>query len=356
MKSLVRISKLLIIGACFLGMQPTRAMLQNVLDYIQSKGKPAAQKTVDALLLTPRAALHSISDIISSPRDLLAPLFFATLLQSSAPLQGAPFYGPKALAMPVIGQLVAAGHMLDRTEPALEKSASLLTQAALGPSFVNTPYYEELLYDAIYKNNLGLIRSILAAGYDINRNQVQALFSAIESDKPEIVELFLKAGAQVNNIPGRSLTPLVAASDKTGLILPMLLAAGADVNGQTGTGETALMRAAQQGNVPNVKLLLSAGADALMEDDRHHNALWYTESRPMFAARISWQADTTAIQSLLRFHMAKQEIKPQVKHLLERKKAVEHVREAIEKHAQAAGTWGPKPGVQDVANIIKGYL
>ena len=81
------------------------------------------------------------------------------------------------------------------------------------------------------------------------------------------LRFLLQKGADPNLKDGRGNTPLLAAvnAGHAGLI-PILTAARANVNLANGAGETPLIRAVQRRDVPMVRALLQAGADADQAD------------------------------------------------------------------------------------------
>jgi ankyrin repeat protein len=110
------------------------------------------------------------------------------------------------------------------------------------------------------------IRALLLTDEEVNINHCNkyfgsALYAAAALDHPEVIELLLSHGADVNQIGGRWYTPLQAAVAETSDVtqaLSVLLAAGADVNLQGGDyNSTALIRAAQANNPDAVAILLS---------------------------------------------------------------------------------------------------
>ncbi|HYI96379.1 MAG TPA: ankyrin repeat domain-containing protein [Bryobacteraceae bacterium] len=105
----------------------------------------------------------------------------------------------------------------------------------------------------------------------------EALVWACKSDRVNVLERLLRAGAQLDADPYRG-TPLIwaAACNRT-KAAAWLLNRGADVNrrgtfgGLThGQGITALHIAAQYGHMPMVKLLVERGADRSIKDDLYH--------------------------------------------------------------------------------------
>lgn len=119
-----------------------------------------------------------------------------------------------------------------------------------------------------------------------------ALYSAAIFHHPAIVNILLKAGANVNlGEESNGQTPLVGSAGDTYLIYPKpncsvaniksrqikvietLIKADANVNIQTTEGWNALKAAANANNTEVVKLLLSAGANVNVSDKRGDTAL-----------------------------------------------------------------------------------
>ena len=102
-----------------------------------------------------------------------------------------------------------------------------------------------------------------------------ALGYAARSGNLEMMRLLLDNGASPNLRSGDHPWPpvLYAVHKKRMEAVRLLIERGADVNGSTLTGFTPLMMAAGHGNVPMVKLLLSAGADPLIRSNSGGSAL-----------------------------------------------------------------------------------
>jgi ankyrin repeat protein len=106
----------------------------------------------------------------------------------------------------------------------------------------------------------------------------EALVWACKSNRLEVLERLVRAGARLNADPYRG-TPLIwaAACNRTEAAL-WLLDHGANVNQKAtfgglthGQGVTALHIAAQSGHMPMVKLLVERGADIFVKDDIYHS-------------------------------------------------------------------------------------
>jgi len=88
---------------------------------------------------------------------------------------------------------------------------------------------------------------------------------AISCGNTELVDVLLKAGADINGHTRDTPPPLVLAAgnadDKDGRLFDALLGQGADLNvGEELTGETALTRAADRGHLAVVQIVLSRGS------------------------------------------------------------------------------------------------
>ncbi|MCY4195784.1 MAG: ankyrin repeat domain-containing protein [Rhodobacteraceae bacterium] len=152
-----------------------------------------------------------------------------------------------------------------------------------------------VLHAAIKSDDISNVRLILADGLDPNIPDTSApsglatpLIHAAWYDQPEIVQMLIAAGADVDMKNGNGLTPLhlVAhrASTKT---VQHLLAAGADPNGRGPQGSTALHWAAARktpGDASRIVLaLLDAGVDPAVRDDQGRTALMIARTDPALA-------------------------------------------------------------------------
>lgn len=173
------------------------------------------------------------------------------------------------------------------------------------------PMAEEPLVLAASNNDLPTVKSLIAAGVDVNtrdRNtDATALDEAVNYGNREMVRVLLDAGAEINARSSRAQTALmrldhdgteklvwdlVAAGAKinlrdedrdTALILAAyyskpevvraLIDAGAKINAKNKKGETALMKAAEGGSLENVKLLINAGANTNARNHSGETAL-----------------------------------------------------------------------------------
>ena len=106
----------------------------------------------------------------------------------------------------------------------------------------------------------------------------EALVWACKSDRVQVLDRLVKAGARPNADPYRG-TPLIwaAAGNRTETVA-WLLDHGANINQKAtfgglthGQGITALHMAAQSGHMPAIKLLVERGADRSITDDLYQS-------------------------------------------------------------------------------------
>jgi len=106
-----------------------------------------------------------------------------------------------------------------------------------------------------------------------------ALHLAVRSDRRDVVDALLAAGASPTTETRYGVTPLSLAVLNGSLpVVEALLKAGADANGRSRAGEPVLMTAARTGNVGTIKALIAHGARV---DDRE---TWMDQTALMWAA------------------------------------------------------------------------
>ncbi len=141
------------------------------------------------------------------------------------------------------------------------------------------PFQVNTLFDYIAKDDFAVVELFLKAGMDVDKHKIygdesreDVLFSsetpliqASRQGNMRLVRLFIEHGADVNAQDGRKggMTPLMyAAMGGHGEIAAYLLAKGADVNRYSYSNSmTALMIASDYGQINIVKILLDAGAN-----------------------------------------------------------------------------------------------
>mgnify|MGYP001044623883 CR=1 FL=1 len=157
------------------------------------------------------------------------------------------------------------------------------------------------------EDGLALVRAAIDAGWDVNVSSTRTpLHFAIDTEKLDLVPLFIEAGADVNAMDswhekynfqpskssiikgsGRPLhyvaevgqwdTPVGWQQNAISTAFQSLIDAGADINAPNINGDTPLHVAFQEGTVEAVNFLIEAGADQTVE-----NAQGYTPYDLMF--------------------------------------------------------------------------
>ena len=125
------------------------------------------------------------------------------------------------------------------------------------------------LNQAIVGKDIVKVKKLIQEGNDVNYqyNGRNALHTACDKDLPEMVELLLKAGADVNSFSeeGIGLTPLQFVTgdfmqDDSPELVELLLKSGADPNLTKEIDQHPLFEAIKSAHVESVKLLLAHGA------------------------------------------------------------------------------------------------
>ena len=155
--------------------------------------------------------------------------------------------------------------------------AELLLKNGANPNFnkdrnVGLPF----LLNPISINNIPFIKLVLEKGYDI-KNDVESLSLALSIGRIEIIELFVKYGANLSSLNESIKNGEAYLFDacKSGdlKLVHFLLDNGVDVNIQDKKKKTPLIWACMKGFVDIVKLLLSYDADMYLEDREGFTAL-----------------------------------------------------------------------------------
>lgn len=153
--------------------------------------------------------------------------------------------------------------------PSLEVIEALLAAGA-NPNAMDSKGYTPV-NTAISAGNLEGLKLLLKRGGNINmkpRSRVHfpPLCSAAIEEKPDMVDLLLQAGADVNATSEIGSTPLIMAGgardqEAAFRIAESLVRSGAEVNRCDDLGNTSLLLAAINKNFRVMELLISAGAD-----------------------------------------------------------------------------------------------
>lgn len=164
-----------------------------------------------------------------------------------------------------------------------ENRSAVVQQSAEARAAATSNTQEDLTQAAVY-GNLSRVKALLAARVNVNATDAfgkTALMHAAQFGYLDVVQALLNAGADVNAKEDTyGTTALMLAVDYP-QIVRVLLDAKADVDAKTNMGgmfrpskgSTALMIAAQHGQIAVVNALLADGADVNASDDKGATAL-----------------------------------------------------------------------------------
>jgi ankyrin repeat protein len=161
---------------------------------------------------------------------------------------------------------------------------------------------QSALMDAIKAGDAAGVRSLIDERVDVNAahsDGTTALHWAVDLDRPEVVQMLIRAGANVKVANRYGATPLWLASvNGNAKTITMLLEAGAEAGSANADGETPLMVAARTGKTDAVNLLLARGADPnLKEGWRGQTALMWAAAEghaPVIETLVARGADVKA--------------------------------------------------------------
>lgn len=140
------------------------------------------------------------------------------------------------------------------------------------------------LYDAVLKNNLEIIKLLLAKGADINKRTKSGYSSlelAVRHENIEIAEFLIKNGIDVNTVEedfGHSPLYKAAITNNDLHMVKLLVENGANINQKDKYGESILYEATAYENIEIVKFLVDNGVDVNIQNNDGctalHNAIY----------------------------------------------------------------------------------
>jgi ankyrin repeat protein len=138
---------------------------------------------------------------------------------------------------------------------------------------------EDALFKAVTENDVETVRNLVATDQELNRasrrDGESLLNEAVGRGNPQVVEMLLAFGADVNLRNASSYTPLMNLNSvATPDLARKLIAAGARINARDDSGASALIHAAGLSPTSVVKELIAAGANVNARDDAGENCLF----------------------------------------------------------------------------------
>jgi ankyrin repeat protein len=254
--------------------QGDRATMQSLLSGIDKKDVAGANGTAALVWAASRNDLQMV--------DLL--------LRAGADAKGSNEYGATAL-------YAAAAHSDSAmTEKLLAAGADANKSLLSG----ETP-----LMEAARRGNLGTVRALLSAGANPNAQDAgggqNALMWAISERHTEVIKELLRRGADVHAGSKTGFTALMFAAQQGDVdIVRVLVGAGAKPNDpQTKTSLTPLIIASAMGHVKTVELLLDNGADPNHIDARGYAALHLVVRDSDYGINLTGKDNIVSIVKLL---------------------------------------------------------
>lgn len=124
---------------------------------------------------------------------------------------------------------------------------------------------------AAARGEVGSVRALVAAGADVNSTnkwRQTALMAAARAGSIDKCAALLEAGAlpATADSDGHTALSIAATTDAQPAVLELLARAGSPVDAPDRDGVTPLMKAAERGDLAQVKALLALGADRTLKD------------------------------------------------------------------------------------------
>ncbi len=126
-----------------------------------------------------------------------------------------------------------------------------------------------------YVNDIEMVKLLLFLDANLEERHIKSRATPLMlAEKVEVAELLIEAGADVNALNHNKYSPLMGASHNAHLTeLLLKKGAGRSINHKFSNGSTALHFAAQKNNIDVVRLLLDAGADKQIANNRNQTAV-----------------------------------------------------------------------------------
>ncbi len=139
----------------------------------------------------------------------------------------------------------------------------------------NSPLDTTTLWQAIEYDNTKIVQYFIDQGIEMNpkfKDGLSPIVYAVFNESNEVIQLLLNKGVDVGyEFDSRPLICIATMFSQLNTV-KMLLKNGANVNDLDGSGVTPLMFAAREGNIEMVKFLLAKGADKTVREIRYETA------------------------------------------------------------------------------------
>lgn len=215
----------------------------------------------------------------------------------------------------LLGSFVAPSDAQDKAQQLIDAvkkgdNAEVKSLIAAGVD-VNTSVkgYTALIIASVM-DHTDIVKSLIAAGARLkpkDQDTRQALGAAATRGNNEIVSALIKLGTDVNDTDNTGITALMFASmaGRTDVVRT-LIAAGANLNSkQEGDGTTALVWAAMGGRPEVIKILVDAKADVNARTTSNYTALIWVSSEAMAETlRVGFNGKDATKESLDAFRRA----------------------------------------------------
>ena len=234
-------------------------------------------------------------------RQLAAAQALAAQAQSAnLPAAGQDAAAQNAQAQNIVGDSYLAASLTEdasaqaqlaatQTSPAMTNGLPQRPLQSMTPSELT-----EALMISVSSNDLARTKQILSLGTDPNTvenaTSVTPLFTAISNNNPQMVQLLLDHGADVNQVNEKGSYPMHEAASgnafagdskyRANEMIQSLIEHGADVNQKNAKGQTPLVLACKAGRTETLIFLLNKNAKTSIEDERGKTVGDYSSEVP----------------------------------------------------------------------------